>query len=124
MGTNSPFEEVALKATVADLSRRLAEAEEALKAAHDEAPRATDVESQHKLLLEAQRTLSIEHNLLRTVIDIIPDHVFVRDRASRHLISNRAQLEVLRVKRLEDTIGKTDFDFYPPEMARKFHEAN
>jgi PAS domain S-box-containing protein len=124
MGTNSPFDEVALKATVADLSRRLAEAEEALKAAHDQAPRATDSEGQQRLLLEAQRTLSIEHNLLRTVIDIIPDHVFVRDRASRHLINNRAQLEVLRAARLEDTIGKTDFDFYPPEMARKFHEAN
>jgi PAS domain S-box-containing protein len=124
MGTSSPFDEVALKATVADLSRRLAEAEVALKAAADNAPAASDADGQRKLLFEAQQTLSMEHNLLRTVIDIIPDHVFVRDRASRHLINNRAQLNVLRVERLEDSIGKTDFDFYPPEMARKFHEAN
>src|ERR1700722_12935499 len=105
MGTSSPFDEVALKAKVADLSRRLAEAEEALKAAVSQAPAATDADGQSKLLLEAQRTLSLEHNLLRTVIDIIPDHVFVRDRASRHLINNRAQLDVLRAKSLEDTIG-------------------
>src|SRR5665213_3024730 len=66
----------------------------------------------------------MEHNLLRNVIDIIPDHVFVRDRASRHLINNQSQLDILRAKTLEDTIGKSDFDFYPAEMARKFHEAN
>ena len=117
--TKSPW-----KAKVADLSRRLAEAEEALKAAADPGPEAAAADGQRKLLIEAQRTLSIEHNLLRTVIDIIPDHVFVRDRASRHLINNRAQLDVLRAGALEDTRGKTDFDFSPAEMARRFHEAN
>jgi two-component system cell cycle sensor histidine kinase/response regulator CckA len=125
MGTSSPFDEFALKAKVADLSRRLAEAEEALKAAAEGATANTDpLDRQGELLLEAQQTLAMEHNLLRTVIDIIPDHVFVRDRASRHLINNRAQLGQLRVETLEETIGKTDFDFYPPEMARKFLEAN
>ena len=66
----------------------------------------------------------MEHNLLRTVIDIIPDHVFVRDRALRHLINNRAQLDLLRAKTLEETIGKTDFDFHPPKLARQFSEDN
>jgi PAS domain S-box-containing protein len=125
MGTSSPFDEIALKAKVADLSRRLAEAEEALKAATADAPvQAEHTDGQRELLFEAQQTLALEHNLLRTVIDIIPDHVFVRDRASRHLINNRAQLDLLRVETLEETIGKTDFDYYPEEMARKFHEAN
>src|SRR5450432_3957732 len=122
MGTSSPFDEIALKAKVADLSRRLAEAEEALKAAaSDSSERVEHSDGQKELLFEAQQTLALEHNLLRTVIDIIPDHVFVRDRASRHLINNRAQLDLLRVETLEETIGKTDFDFYPAEMARKFH---
>jgi PAS domain S-box-containing protein len=125
MGTSSPFDEIALKAKVADLSRRLAEAEEALKAAAENAPAPGDEsDGQTKLLQEAQQTLALEHNLLRTVIDIIPDNVFVRDRASRHLINNRALLDLLRAETLEDTIGKTDFDFYPPELARKFMDAN
>jgi PAS domain S-box-containing protein len=123
-GTSSPFDEIALKAKVADLSRRLAEAEVALKAAADGAPARTDSDGQRALLFEAQQTLAMEHNLLRTVIDIIPDHVFVRDRASRHLINNRAQLDVLRAKTLEETIGKTDFDFYPAELALRFHESD
>ncbi len=125
MGTTSPFDEIALKATVADLSRRLANAEEALRAAAEGATSGADpAEGQRKLLFEAQQTLTMEHNLLRTVIDIIPDHVFVRDRASRHLINNRAELAVLGAETLEETLGKTDFDFWPAEMARKFHEAN
>jgi two-component system, cell cycle sensor histidine kinase and response regulator CckA len=125
MGTSSPFDEIALKAKVADLSRRLAEAEEALKSAAADAPaRAEGTDGQKELLFEARQTLAMEHNLLRTVIDIIPDHVFVRDRASRHLINNRAQLDVLRAETLEETIGKTDFDFYPPALASKFAESN
>ena len=125
MGTTSPFDEIALKAKVADLSRRLAQAEEALKAAAlDAPPPASASDGQRELLFEAQQTLAMEHNLLRTVIDIIPDHVFVRDRASRHLINNRAQLDLLGAESLEETIGKTDFDFYPHEMAKKFLEAN
>jgi two-component system, cell cycle sensor histidine kinase and response regulator CckA len=125
MGTSSPFDEIALKAKIADLSRRLAEAEAALTAAANDTPKAFDpAVGQRELLLEAQQTLALEHNLLRTVIDIIPDHVFVRDRASRHLINNRSQLDLLRAETLEETIGKTDFDFYPPELARQFLDSN
>ncbi|HEY1848987.1 MAG TPA: PAS domain-containing protein [Opitutaceae bacterium] len=114
-----------MKAKVADLSRRLAEAEEALKAAAANDSAASDTaDGQRELLMAAERTLAMEQNLLRTVIDIIPDHVFVRDRASRHIINNEAQLAQLRAASLEETIGKTDFDFYPPEMAKRFHEIN
>jgi PAS domain S-box-containing protein len=125
MGNSSPVDENALKARIADLSRRLAEAEEALRAAKGASmERGAESDSQRELLMEAQRTLAMEHNLLRTVIDIIPDHVFVRDRAARHLINNRAQLDVLRAKTLEETIGKTDYDFYPAELARQFSQDN
>ncbi len=76
------------------------------------------------LLLEAQKMLALEHNLLRLVIDNMPDRVFVRDLESRHLMNNRAQLQQLRAATLEETIGKTDFDFYPPALAQRFKEAN
>lgn len=124
MGTSSPFDEIALKAKVADLSRRLAEAEEALKVAVSQQVPEEKSDGQKELLFEAEQTLSMQHNLLRTVMDIIPEHVFVRDRASRHLINNRAQLDLLGAETLEETIGKTDFDFYPKELASKFHQLN
>jgi two-component system, cell cycle sensor histidine kinase and response regulator CckA len=125
MSTHPPFSEAGLKARIADLTRRLAEAEAALEAATEAGQvDAAEQDSQSELLFEAQQTLAMEHNLLRTVIDIIPDHVFVRDRSARHLINNRAQLEVLRAKTLEETIGKTDYDFYPKKLARQFSEDN
>ncbi len=52
MGTSSPFDEVALKAKVADLSRRLAEAEDALKAAIVDPPvREEKADGQKELLI-------------------------------------------------------------------------
>jgi len=85
MGTLSPFDEIALKAKVAELSRRLAEAEAALVSAATGAPQPLEPAGPRELLQEATETLAIERNLLREVIDMIPDHVFVRDRASRHV---------------------------------------
>ncbi len=124
MGMKDSPDVAALAARVAELTRLLAEAEAALRAAAPGSPSDGGKDRQNELLLEVQQTLFLEHNLLRTVIDIIPDHVFVRDRASRHLINNQTQLDQLRAATLEGTIGKTDFDFYPSELALKFHAAN
>jgi len=71
-------------------------------------------------LFGAKFTQELEHNLLRTLIDIFPDHIYVRDRAGRHLLNNRTQLALLGAKTLEETLGKTDFDFYPREAAMRF----
>ena len=108
----------------AGLSASLADAERSLNAAVSGTAARLEPAVERNLLIEAQRTLATEHNLLRTAIDIIPDRVFVRDRLSRHVLNNRAQLDQLRAATLEETIGKTDLDFYPPKVARQFEEAN
>lgn len=72
----------------------------------------------------AGNSLVVDSALLRALIDSVPDQIFVRDRANRHVLNNQAQLRLLGAKTLEETLGKTDFDFYPPEMAREFHEDN
>jgi PAS domain S-box-containing protein len=123
MNSSSPFGDIALQARVADLSSRLAEAKAALNKVTAELQGA-DVADDEMLLGEAQSRLAMERNLLRTLIDIVPDHIFVRDRAHKHLLNNHAQLEVLRASKLEDTVGKTDYDFYPADLARSFHDDN
>jgi PAS domain S-box-containing protein len=124
MPSASPFGDIALKAKIADLATRLVEAQEALHAETWTEPGLPKGDMQKRQLLEAQQTLAMERNLLSTLIDIVPDHIFVRDRAYRHQLNNRSQLILLRAKTLEQTLGKTDFDFYPPDVARRFHEDN
>src|SRR5437867_1579910 len=61
--------------------------------------------------------LSRERNLLRTLIDNLPDLVYVKDTRRRLLIANKRLAEVLGVSSPEELIGKTVFDFYPEEVA-------
>jgi PAS domain S-box-containing protein len=67
-----------------------------------------------------QNQLSHEHSLLRTLIDNLPDGIYVKDAEARKVMSNRADLEVLGCKSEAEATGKTDFDFFPREIAEKF----
>ena len=60
-----------------------------------------------------------EAALLRTMINAVPDYLFVKDVASRFIASNRAVAEDLGLA-VEDLIGKTDFELHAPELAAKF----
>ncbi|MEO8494415.1 MAG: PAS domain-containing protein [Planctomycetota bacterium] len=68
----------------------------------------------------AQAHLARERDLLKTIIDNIPDLIFIKDRAGRFVAVNAAMLRVLNVKAEEEVIGKTDFDFSPPELAANY----
>ncbi len=60
--------------------------------------------------------------LLHTLVDNIPDALFLKDLNYRRILSNKADLENCNVSKLEDIIGKTDFEIFPKEFADKFHE--
>src|SRR5262249_18281862 len=66
--------------------------------------------------------LERERNLLRTLIDNLPDAVFVKDRECRFLVANIKACELIGVPNVESLVGKTDFDFYAPETAARFAE--
>jgi len=68
----------------------------------------------------AAQTLAQERNLLRTLIDIIPDCVYVMDAECRKVLSNPADLKAMGMKSLDEVIGKTDFDVFPREVAEQF----
>lgn len=67
----------------------------------------------------AEDALEKEHALLRTLIDHLPDRIYVKDTAGRFLLNNPAHLKALGAKSQEDALGKTDFDFRPKERAEK-----
>jgi PAS domain S-box-containing protein len=71
-------------------------------------------------LQAAAAQLERERNLLRTLIDHIPDSIYVRDTANRFVLANEVQARNLGVAAPADLLGKTDADFYPAEQAARF----
>jgi PAS domain S-box-containing protein len=69
---------------------------------------------------QAEEAQVEERNLLRTMIDNIPDRIYAMDTQGRKSISNKADWQACGEKKMEDVIGKTDFDTYPADMAAEF----
>ncbi len=61
-----------------------------------------------------------ERTLLRTLIDLLPDHIYMKDTQSRFLLANRSVAQVMGVAGPEELIGKCDGDIYPPEDSATF----
>ncbi|MDP2896701.1 MAG: PAS domain S-box protein [bacterium] len=71
---------------------------------------------------QIEEGLAKERNLLRTLIDNIPDcHIFVKDTESRFITTNIAHLNTLGAKSLEEVVGKTDTAFFAAELAERYY---
>ena len=72
---------------------------------------------------QTEDALARERNLLRTVIDYLPSHIFVKDTNSRFVVVNSAVVRQLGAASMDAVIGKSDFDFYPDkEVAKGYYE--
>jgi PAS domain S-box-containing protein len=69
-----------------------------------------------------QREIVKTRDFLQAIINAIPDPVFVKDRQHRMMIVNDAVCKLNNWER-KDVIGKTDFDFFPPEEAQKMWDS-
>ncbi len=58
--------------------------------------------------------------LLRPLIDSFPDHIYVKDTESRFLLLNLATARFFGAATAAEIVGKTDFDFFPREVAEQF----
>lgn len=70
---------------------------------------------------QAELKLAREHELLQTLMDSIPDSIYFKDEENRFIMVNKAKAAHSNVA-AEEMIGKTDFDFLPPDQARKAFE--
>jgi PAS domain S-box-containing protein len=71
-------------------------------------------------LLDANRELSDTQNFLDSMIENIPNMIFVKDAQDlRFIRMNKAGEQLLGYSRL-DLLGKNDYDFFPPEEADFF----
>ncbi|MBS7562991.1 PAS domain S-box protein [Mucilaginibacter sp. Bleaf8] len=65
--------------------------------------------TRHKL---AEEQMQRERILLRTLIDNLPDTIYVKDEAARKVISNKADVRVLGATAEQEVLGKTDLELY------------
>jgi PAS domain S-box-containing protein len=70
---------------------------------------------------QAEEELAQERNLLRSLIDHMPDYVYVKDTQSRFLVANPALARLIGAATPDELLGKTDFDFFPQELAAKYY---
>jgi PAS domain S-box-containing protein len=80
----------------------------------------TDIDDFKKV----QNALKDERNLLRTMIDSIPDPIFVKDTAGKFVLSNRAHMQFNGLTTESALLGKTVFDLFPLNYATQYHEAD
>ncbi|HWX76348.1 MAG TPA: PAS domain-containing protein, partial [Candidatus Acidoferrales bacterium] len=71
-------------------------------------------------LKKLENTLSGERNLLRSVINNIPDPIFVKDSQGRYILDNVAHRYSVGKQSEEEIIGKTVFDFFSETSALNF----
>jgi len=67
---------------------------------------------------EAELKRTWEHELLKTLMDNIPDSVYFKDDQNRFILVNKAKAAHSNVTP-EEMMGKTDFDFLPREQAQR-----
>ena len=67
-----------------------------------------------------QDKLAVESNLLGSIIDTIPDFIYVKDNQGRYLLDNAAHRRFLGAATLAEVEGRTVFDFFPHELATGF----
>jgi len=84
--------------------------------------RQEEIQQQSNELSSQNTILENERNLLRTIIDSLPDLIYIKDKDSRFITANKKILEVMKARSIENLEGKTDFDFYPKKIAQQFYD--
>src|SRR5436309_558120 len=66
--------------------------------------------------------LADERQILRDLIDHLPDGIYIKDTESRFVVANITVANLMGVMTPGALLGKTDFDFFPRELASKYYQ--
>ncbi len=65
---------------------------------------------------------AFEHILLRTLAENVPHRIYAKDLEGRFTFANGAVARGMGVSNPDELLGKTDFDFYPLELASVYYQ--
>ena len=68
-----------------------------------------------------EQALAYERDLLRGLLDNIPDRIYFKDVNSKFIRCSASMALRLGLKQPNEIVGKNDFDFHPDEQAREFY---
>jgi two-component system sensor histidine kinase/response regulator len=68
-----------------------------------------------------EEELAYERDLLRALLDYIPDRIYFKDVNCRFIRCSKSMARRLGLEDPRGVIGKTDFDFHPAEQAQEFY---
>ncbi|MGB7749689.1 MAG: PAS domain S-box protein [Verrucomicrobiia bacterium] len=68
----------------------------------------------------AEETIANERQLLRTLIDLLPETIYIKDLDSRFLVGNQSLAKRLGKETPAQIIGLSDEDFFPAGLAAEF----
>jgi len=71
-------------------------------------------------LSQTEKRVAEERNLLRAVIDNLPVFIYLKDTSGRYVLNNLANVRALDAASEAHTLGKSVFDFFPPETAELY----
>jgi PAS domain S-box-containing protein len=71
----------------------------------------------------AELALQTERTLLRTIFDVLPESIYVKDRDSRFLMANATCAADMGEPAAAALLGRTDADYFDPGLAPRFREA-
>ncbi|WP_027035913.1 hybrid sensor histidine kinase/response regulator [Mesorhizobium ciceri] len=71
---------------------------------------------------QRRRELLMSNMTYRAMVRELPDCLNIKDVDGRFIAANPATAEMVRAASVDDLIGKTDFDFYPKEVAERFRQ--
>ena len=69
---------------------------------------------------ERTRELAEQKVMLQSLVEHIPDFIYIKDKDGRYVVDNAAHRGLVGARSPENILGKTVYDFYPRDLADKF----
>jgi len=68
---------------------------------------------------KAEEAIDQERRMLRTLIDNLPDPIYVQDKDCRKVIANKADVENIGLTDESEVLGKTDIELFPGKIGER-----
>ncbi|MEJ2053286.1 MAG: PAS domain-containing protein [Calditrichaceae bacterium] len=81
-----------------------------------------ELQEANEALISKNDELEFEQSMFHELLSTIPDNIYFKDRKSRFTILSKAMMEWFGRQKIDQVIGKTDFDMFTEEHAKEAYK--